>query len=73
MESVTDRDRLIAAFKASPLDCCDWSDKALGELADVALEALQAPQLASHRLARGRMVDTRVYHPGPGGAMKETV
>jgi hypothetical protein len=41
MKSMNTTDALMKAFKDCELDCCDWSDEALRELAIVAIAGLQ--------------------------------
>jgi hypothetical protein len=41
MKSMDTTDALVKAFKDCELDCCNWSDEALRELATVAIAGLQ--------------------------------
>ena len=40
MTDITVKERLVRAFKKCDLDCADWDDDVLGELAEVVIRAL---------------------------------
>ena len=40
MTDITVKERLIKAFKNCDLDCADWDDDVLGELAEIVIRAL---------------------------------